>query len=128
MNRSIWIGLLIMVSTARAMPPNPFQPQISPCKKLTEQLAGWVLQGVVSSSIASTALMLSPQGAWLRIKADSELFPGVHIENVGMGFVAAKLVPACQPSSYHWEIKGITYAMDLGITSGARSAILKPGR
>lgn len=128
MSRSLWPGLLMVASSVQAMPPNPFQPQISPCEKLTEQLAGWALQGVVSSSTASTALMLSPQGTWLRIKADSELFPGAHIENVGVGFVVAKLDPACQPSSYRWEIKGTTYAMDSGITSGARSAIRKSGR
>ncbi|TNV20375.1 DUF2531 family protein [Buttiauxella sp. B2] len=128
MSRSIWIGLLIAASSVRAMPPNPFQPQISPCEKLAEQLAGWALQGVVSSSTTSTALMLSPQGTWKRIKAGSELFPGVHIESVGAGFVAAKLVSVCQPSSYRWDIKGTTYAMDSSIASGARSTIHKPGR
>lgn len=128
MSRSFWPGLLLAASSVQAMPPNPFQPQISPCEKLAQQLAGWALQGVVSSSTTSTALMLSPQGTWQRIKADSELFPGVHIEHVGEGFVSAKIAPACQPSSYRWELKGTTYAMDLGITAGARSAIHKPGR
>lgn len=128
MSRSLWIGLILVVSSVQAMPPNPFQPQISLCEKLTEQLAGWALQGVVSSPTVSTALMLSPQGTSQRIKADRELFPGVHIEHVGEGFVSAKLTPACQPSSYRWEIKGTTYAMDSDITAGTRSAIHKPGR
>ena len=128
MNRSIfWVGLMV-IPTVSAMPPNPFQQHISPCEKLTEQLAAWVLQGVISSPTASTALMLSSQGIGQRIKVDKELFPDVRIENVGVGYVVARVNPACKPSSYRWEIKGKTYAMDTGISSGVGSASLLPGR
>lgn len=128
MNRSIfWVGLMV-IPTVSAMPPNPFQQHISPCEKLTEQLAAWVLQGVISSPTASTALMLSSQGTGQRIKVDKELFPDVRIENVGVGYVVARVNPACKPSSYRWEIKGKTYAMDAGISSGVDSASLLPGR
>ena len=128
MKRSIfWVGLMV-IPTVSAMPPNPFQQHISPCEKLTEQLAAWVLQGVISSPSASTALMLSPQGIGQRIKVDKELFPDVRIENVGMGYVVARVNPTCKPSSYRWEIKGKTYAMDAGISSGVGSASLLPGR
>lgn len=118
----------MVISSASAMPPNPFQQYISPCEKLTEQLAAWVLQGVISSPTTNTALMLSPQGVRQRIKEDKELFPDVHIENVGMGYVVARLNPACKTSSYRWEIKGKKYAMDADITSGVGSASLQPGR
>lgn len=127
MERNIfWVGFMV-ISTVSAMPPNPFQQHISPCEKLTVQLAAWGLQGVISSPTANTALMLSPQGIGQRIKVDKELFPDVRIENVGMGYVVARVNPACKPSSYRWEIKGKTYAMDAGISSGVGSASLQPG-
>ena len=62
--------------------------------------------------------MFNSQGKSLRIKIDNELLPDVHIENVARGFVSARLDSTCQPSSYRWEIKGKTYAMDADITSG----------
>ncbi|MEW7312640.1 HofP DNA utilization family protein [Buttiauxella gaviniae] len=127
MNRSLCWGFFIAMAPVWAMPPNPFQPQISPCEKLTGQLSTWVLQGVISSPRTNTALMLSPQGAWRRMKVDMELIPGAKIESIGTGFVNARLELACQPSSYRWELKGKTYAMDSGITSDSGSAIRKPG-
>jgi len=128
MSRNIGWAILLAIFPARAMPPNPFLPQISPCEKLSGQLASWVLQGVVSSPASNIALMFNSQGKSLRIKTDSELLPGVHIENVAPGFVSARLDSTCQPSSYRWEIKGKTHAMDSGITSVAASALKHSGR
>lgn len=127
MSRSIYWGLFMAVSSVWAMPPNPFQPHISPCEKLAQQLSAWTLKGVISSSTANTALMFSPQGTWRRIKTNNELFPGVQIENVGVDFVAARLHSACHPTSYRWEIKGKTDVMDADISSGVGSAHHKPG-
>ena len=112
MIRSMGGLVLLAISSAWAIPPNPFQPHISPCDSLAAQLGLWALKGVINSTETSTALMLSPQGAWRRIKSDSELFKGVQIESVGEGFVVAKLDPGCPLSSYRWEIKGKVHAMD----------------
>ena len=128
MNRSVWFGLFIVMSCAHAMPANPFLPQVSPCEKLTAQLAGWVLQGVIGSAVTNTALMLSPQGIWRRIKVDNELVPGVRIESVNEAGVSAKIDPTCQPATYRWKIKGKNHAMDTSNVAGAATAIHKPGR
>lgn len=128
MSRSIGGLVLLVISSAWAMPPNPFQPHISPCDSLAAQLGSWVLKGVINSTDTSIALMLSPQGAWRRIKPDSELFKGAQIESVGEGFVVAKLDPGCPLSSYRWETKGKIHAMDAGITSDAGAAIHQPSR
>ncbi|MGK7247053.1 hypothetical protein ACSPAH_20430 [Buttiauxella agrestis] len=79
------------------MPANPFLPQVSPCEKLTAQLAGWVLQGVIGSAVTNTALMLSPQGIWRRIKVDNELAPGVRIESVNEAGCRQKLTLPASP-------------------------------
>ncbi|RPH28735.1 DUF2531 family protein [Buttiauxella warmboldiae] len=128
MNRSLCWGLLMVISTVKGMPANPFQQQISPCEKLTAQLTSWVLRGVMSSPTANIALMLSPQGSWQRVRADSELFQAVHIENVGAGFVVAKINPACQPPYYRWEIKRDLYAKDANTAAGAVSSPRQSGR
>lgn len=128
MNRSAWLGLFMVMTCAHSMPANPFLPQVAPCEKLTTQLAGWVLQGVISSSAANTALMLSPQGIWRRIKVDNELVPGVRIESVNEAVVSAKIDSGCQPATYRWEIKGKNHAMDTSVDAGATTAIHQLGR
>ncbi|WP_167456010.1 HofP DNA utilization family protein [Buttiauxella izardii] len=128
MNRSVLSGLFIVMSSAHAFPANPFLPQVSPCEKLTAQLAGWALQGVIRAKQTNTALMLSPQGNWRRIKVESELVPGVQIESVDETGVLAKIDSGCQPATYRWEIKGKTNAMDTSTAAGAATAIHKPGR
>jgi len=128
MSRSLGGLLLLVVSSAWAMPPNPFLPHVSPCESLSTQLGSWALKGVIHSTDTNTALMLSAQGTWRRIKPGRELFEGTQIESVGEGVVVAKLAPGCLLSTYRWEIKGKTHAMDAGITVDAGAAIHKPGR
>ena len=128
MIRSISGLVFLVISPAWAIPPNPFQPHISLCESLATQLESWSLNGVITSTNTSTALMLGPQGAWRRIKQDSELFEGAQIESVGEGYVVAKLGPGCPISSYRWDIKGKTHAMGAGIASDAGAAIHQPGR
>lgn len=128
MNRSIGGLVFLVISSAWAIPPNPFQPHVSPCENLAVQLRNWALKGVIHSTQTSTALMQGPQGLWRRMKPSSELFKGAQIERVGEGFVVAKLEPGCSLSSYRWEIKGKTHAMDADTTSDAVVTIHKPGR
>ena len=128
MIRSMGGLVLLAISSAWAIPPNPFQPHISPCDSLAAQLGLWALKGVINSTETSTALMLSPQGAWRRIKPGSELFKGAQIESVGEGVVVAKLDPGCPLSSYRWETKGKIHAMDAGITTDAGAANHQPSR
>ncbi|MGB7802120.1 HofP DNA utilization family protein [Buttiauxella sp.] len=128
MSRSLGGLLLLVVSPAWALPPNPFLPHVSPCDSLSAQLGSWAVKGVIHSTEINAALMLGPQGAWRRIKSGSELFKGTQIEIVGEGFVVAKLAPGCPLTTYRWEIKGKTHAMDAGITVDAGAAIHKPGR
>lgn len=128
MNRSIGGLVFLVISSAWAIPPNPFLPHISPCESLSAQLGRWTLKGVINSTDTSTALMLDPQGVWRRIKPDSVLFKGAQIESVGKGAVVAKLDSGCPLSSYRWEIKGKTHAMDEGITFDTGAAVRKPGR
>ncbi|WP_435928734.1 HofP DNA utilization family protein [Dryocola sp. BD613] len=126
MNPNFLLVLLLVVQTVSSMPRNPFQPLLSPCDALFNQLAQWTLHGVISSDKGAVSVMRDAQKNWRRITRGMEIAPGVRVLEISQRRLSVTVPAACGQPFYSWKIEGKKYGMDAYVLSADSLAIGKP--
>ncbi|MCS3432860.1 DUF2531 family protein [Klebsiella sp. BIGb0407] len=108
MKISSWILTLGMMLSldSHASVRNPFMMPLSRCDAALQQLDGWRLQGVITSSSRSLALLVNPQQQPLRVTPGSVLIAGVTVIAISRYRISVSLTEICDGAHYHWYLPG----------------------